>query len=381
MQSKVTVRKCGDYTASKLGPVIGQVLDDLGGLESMIKNGDRVLLKPNLLKSANPEEAVVTHPAVVESVASLVIDCGAMPFLGDSPPLGNLTRILSKSGYDPFMKKMNIEAVPFMEKVTVEFPKNRLFRRIDLAKEVFEFDTVISLPKLKTHTQMLLTLAIKNLFGTVIGTDKAEWHLRAGREFDTFATVLVQIYDKVRPVVSILDGILGMERNGPNSGLPRHVGIIAASKDAIALDSVVCRLLGFPIESLLTCVIGDRLGIGTAREDRIELKGDELPGFPLKDFQPPKSATMAWNLSYWNPIRRFLENHLITRPEINHSSCQTCGICSQHCPPQAISEENGRMVIDRKKCISCFCCHELCSNEAVEIVLPRFGRFLSRIAR
>jgi len=381
MQSTVTVRRCDDYSPAKLAPVIRQVFEDLGNLESMIKNGDRILLKPNLLMSAGPEKAIVTHPAVVEAVASIVIDCGARPFIGDSPPLGNLRRVLFKSGYDSFMKKMNIEAVPFIEKAPVEFPENRLFRRIELASEVFEFDAVISLPKLKTHTQMLLTLAVKNLFGTVIGTDKAAWHLRAGREFDTFATVLVQIYDKIRPVVSILDGILGMERNGPNSGQPRHLGIIAASKDAIALDSVVCRLVGFPVDSLLTCVIGDRLGVGTTRADQIELKGDELPGFPLKDFRPPKSATMAWNLSYWNPIRRFLENHLITRPEINPSSCEACGICKQHCPPQAISEQNGRMVIDRKKCISCFCCHELCSNEAVQIVLPRFGRFLSKIVR
>src|SRR5208337_1270381 len=140
MQSTVTIRRCDDYSPAKLAPVIRQLFDDLGGLESMMKSGDRVLLKPNLLKSANPEEAVVTHPAVVEAVASIVIDCGARPFLGDSPPLGNLTRILSKSGYDPFMKKMNIETVPFMEKATVEFPENRLFRRIDLAREVFEFD-------------------------------------------------------------------------------------------------------------------------------------------------------------------------------------------------------------------------------------------------
>ena len=347
----------------------------------MIKSGDRVLLKPNLLMSAAPEKAIVTHPAVVEAVASIVIDCGAKPFIGDSPPLGNLARVLSKSGYDPFMKKMDIEAAPFMEKAAVEFPENRLFRRIDLAKEIFEFDAVISLPKLKTHTQMFMTLAVKNLFGAVIGTDKASWHLRAGREFDTFATVLVQIYDKVRPVVSILDGILGMERNGPNGGQPRHLGVIAASQDAIALDSVICRLVGFPADSLLTCVIGDRLGIGKSKADDIEVTGDQLPGFPLTDFKPPKSATMAWNLSYWNPVRRFMENHLITRPEIDHSLCEACGICRQHCPPQAISEQNGSMVIDRKKCISCFCCHELCSNQAVQIVLPRFGRFLSRIAR
>jgi uncharacterized protein (DUF362 family)/Pyruvate/2-oxoacid:ferredoxin oxidoreductase delta subunit len=307
MQSTVTVRKCDDYSPSKLAAVIRQIFDDLGSLDSIIKSGDRVLLKPNLLMSANPEKAVVTHPAVVEAVASIVLDCGAKPFIGDSPPLGNLHRVLSKSGYDPFMKKLNVEAVPFMEKAAVEFPENRLFRRIDLAREIFEFDAVISLPKLKTHTQMLLTLGVKNLFGAVIGTDKGAWHLRAGREFDTFATVLVQIYDKVRPVVSILDGILAME--------------------------------------------------------------------------PPKSVTMAWNLSYWNPIRRFMENHIITRPEIDLSSCEACGICRQHCPPQAISEENGRMIIDRKKCISCFCCHELCSNQAVQIVLPRFGRFLSKIAR
>jgi uncharacterized protein (DUF362 family)/Pyruvate/2-oxoacid:ferredoxin oxidoreductase delta subunit len=381
MQSTVTVRACDDYSPSKLAEVIRRIFDDLGGLDSMIKSGDRVLLKPNLLMSAAPEKAVVTHPVVVEAVASIVIDCGAKPFIGDSPPLGNLNRVLAKSGYDPFMKKMNVEAVPFMEKTAVEFPENRLFRRLDLAKEIFEFDAVISLPKLKTHTQMLLTLAVKNLFGAVIGTDKAAWHLRAGREFDTFATVLVQIYDKVRPVVSILDGILGMERNGPNSGQPRHLGIIAASRDAIALDSTICRLVGFPADSLLTCVIGDRLGIGTSRADEIEVRGDRLPGFPLTDFVPPKSATMAWNLSYRNPIRRFLENHLITRPEIDHSACEACGICGQHCPPQAISEQNGRMVIDRKKCISCFCCHELCTNQAVQIVLPRFGRFLSKIAR
>ena len=220
MQSIVTVRKCDDYSSSRLVSVIRQVFDDLGSLGSMIKNGDRVLLKPNLLKSANPKAAVVTHPAMVEAVASIVLDCGAKPFIGDSPPLGNLHRVLSKSGYDPFMKKLNVEAVPFMEKVAMEFPENRLFRRIDLAKEIFEFDAVISLPKLKTHTQMLLTLGVKNLFGAVVGTDKAAWHLRAGREFDTFATALVQIYDKVRPVISILDGILAMERNGPNSGDP-----------------------------------------------------------------------------------------------------------------------------------------------------------------
>jgi Pyruvate/2-oxoacid:ferredoxin oxidoreductase delta subunit len=234
---------------------------------------------------------------------------------------------------------------------------------------------------LKTHSQMVFTLAVKNLFGAVIGTDKASWHLRAGRDTDTFATVLVQIYDKIRPVVSIVDGVLAMEGNGPNSGDPRPVGIIGASADAVALDTIICGLLGFDADILKTCIIGNSLGVGTSDPEQIRLVGDNLKEFPVRDFKMPKSATITWNFSYWNPIRRFMENHVITKPEIDQSACRNCGICVSHCPPGAMAEDSGTIVIDRKKCISCFCCHELCSNRAVRIVQPFFGKFLSLMSR
>jgi len=381
MKSLVAIRKCADYDPRLLGDTIDKVLNDIGGIAAFVKSGDQVLLKPNLLKSAVPSQAAVTHPTVVETVASMVLDCGAKPFIGDSPPLGNLTRVLSKSGYTDFMKRMSIRAAPFTEKRPMEFPEGRLFRRIDLAREAFEFDSVINLPKLKTHTQMVLTLAVKNLFGTVIGMDKASWHLRAGKDYDSFATVLVQIFEKVRPCFSLIDGVLAMEGNGPNSGNPRGVGIIGASTDAVALDAVVTRLVGFPTEAVRTNLIGERLGLGIADKDGINLVGDELDGLPLKDFKAPKSITMAWNLSYWNPARRFMENHIITKPAIDRSACRNCGICLKHCPPEAISEVDGVMVIDRRKCISCFCCHELCENDAVQIVQPLLGRILSVISR
>ncbi len=279
------------------------------------------------------------------------------------------------------MKRMGIAAVPFVEKLPVEFPTGRLFRRIDLAREVFEFDAVINLAKLKTHTQMVLTLAMKNLFGTVIGTDKASWHLKAGKDVDCFATVLIQIYEKIRPVLSIVDGVLAMEGNGPNSGNARSLGILGASTDAVALDAVICRLVGFKVSALRTSVIGENLGAGVSDSERIRTVGDDLEGFPLKDFKAPKSVTMAWNLSYWNPVRRFMENHVITKPAIDPGSCQVCGICVSHCPPQAISRIDGGMVIDRRKCISCFCCHELCEHQAVNIIQPLLGRFLSAVSR
>lgn len=381
MKNPVSVRKLSDYEAPGLKDIVNRCMDDLGGLTSMIRRSDKVLLKPNLLRSANPGQAIVTHPAFVESVAELLVDFGAQVSLGDSPPLGNLGRVLSKSGYDGFMKRLDIKPCPFNEKRTFDCANNRVFRKLDLAAEVFEFDSIVNLPKIKTHCQMGLTLAVKNLFGTVVGTDKASWHLRAGKDFDSFATVLVQIYEQIRPVVSIADGILGMEGNGPNSGKPRRLGLVAAGRDAVALDTTIAFLLGFPLNLLKTSVVGGNLGLGVAELERITILGDELDGFPLNDFKRPESMTMSWNLSYWNPIRRFLENHIITKPEIDSSLCKNCGVCMTHCPPGAIRSENGAMKIDRRVCISCFCCHELCDSNAVAIVEPYLGKLLSRISR
>lgn len=379
MESTVSLRRCEDYEAGRLARVIQQVIEDVGGMGSFVKRGERVLLKPNLLMSYGPDNAVVTHPAVVEAVASLALDAGATVAVGDSPSIGSLQRVLAKSGYEPFMKRLGVEPAPFKEKLTIECRDNRIFRRIELAKAVFDFDRVINLAKLKTHTQMLLTLAIKNLFGTVVGTDKASWHLKAGKDYDGFATVLAQIYEHVKPSLSLVDGVLGMEGNGPSGGPPRWIGIIAASTDAVALDATICRLVGFPVEKLRTCVVAESLGIGTTDSDRITVVGDGVDGFPLHDFKPPKSMTVMWNLSQGNPVRRFLENHLIARPRIDPNVCSRCKVCMNHCPPSAISERNGEMVIDRRACISCFCCQELCTSKAIDVVHPLFGRIVARV--
>ncbi len=379
MKSVVTVRECENYEPAGLRPAIEKVFDDLGGLGSLVKQGDRVLLKPNLIRSALPEAAVVTHPAVAETVASMIKDCGATPFVGESPGLGSLKGVLSKSGYNPFMERLGVEAVPFSGKKTIEFSDNRTFRKIELAAELFDFDAVVNLAKLKTHEQMVLTLAVKNLFGTVVGMDKASWHLRAGRDHDTFATVLVQIYEAVRPVVSLVDGILGMEGAGPTNGDPRFMGILAASTDAVALDAVLCRLVGLKLSHLRTSVVGQDLGIGVADSALIRQVGDKLDGFPLKDFKPPRSMSVKWNLPPSSRVRKFLENHAVVRPEIVTSSCEVCGVCRDHCPADAITEKKGAMVIDHQKCISCFCCQELCTSDAVCMVRPLLGRVLARI--
>ncbi|MFH0821590.1 MAG: DUF362 domain-containing protein [Pseudomonadota bacterium] len=356
-------------------------MTDLGGIGAFVKRGDRVLIKPNLLMSSPPDKAVVTHPGLVEAVAELIVDAGAKPFVGDSPPVGHLSRVLSKSGYADFMQRLGVEAVPFKEKMSCEFGEGRLYRQIELAREVFEFDVVVNLPKLKTHCQMFLTLSIKNLFGTVIGSDKAAWHMRAGRDYVTFATALVQIYEKVKPALNIVDGILAMEGDGPNNGTPRHVGILAGGADGTAVDAVICRLLGFEANELLTCVLSHELNVGTMDSAHIKVVGDELDGFPLSDFATPQAMGVRWNMGHRNPLRRFMEKHMVMRPRIDQAACWRCKVCLSHCPPAAISETDEIMTIDYNKCISCFCCHELCTSNAVHIYRPLVGRILSAITR
>ncbi len=381
MQSLVSIRRCDDYASELLKPAIERALADLGGLSAFVKSGDRILLKPNLLMGSAASKAVVTHPAFVEAVAETVVDCGGRPFIGESPAVGHLVRTLNKSGYGDFMQRLGIEAVPFRTAGSFDYPEDRLYRRIDLAREAFEFDAVINLAKLKTHGQMYMTLAVKNLFGTVIGTDKASWHLRAGRDFRSFATALAQIYEKVDPAVSLVDGVLGMEGDGPSNGAPRRIGLIGASTDAIALDATVCRLVGLNPERLLTSVVGESLGIGAASEDRIDVVGDSLEGFPLKGFKPPKTMTVTWNLPYGGVLRRFLENRMVTRPKIQASECALCKVCLNHCPPGAITETERGLTIDYGKCISCYCCHELCENDAIRLDRPLMAGILGRLTR
>jgi uncharacterized protein (DUF362 family)/Pyruvate/2-oxoacid:ferredoxin oxidoreductase delta subunit len=381
MESVVSIRKHGGYDLPGLRKVLEKGIEDLGGPKVFVRSGERVLLKPNLLLSSPPEAAIVTHPVFVEAVAQMAVDAGAKVFIGDSPPFGRLNWVLSKCGYEPLMGRLGAQAAPFTDTVPKEFKEDRLFRRIDLARAVFEYDRVISLPKLKTHCQMFLTLAVKNLFGAVVGSQKAAWHLKAGKDYHTFAAVLVQILEAVNPSLSILDGILAMEGDGPNNGKPRQVGVTAASTDAIALDATICRLVGFPADRLLTCVIGEKHGLGHAAQADIRVVGDDLTGFPLTDFRLPKSMTMTWNMGAGGLLLTFLQKRLAGRPEIDRSLCQACGICLNHCPPGAIDEVNGAMRIDGAKCISCYCCHELCPSSAVRITEPMLGRLLARLTR
>ena len=363
--SKVVLKRCQDYDPERVYQSVAKSIDLLGGISSFIKKGERVLLKPNLLSAKPVEKAVTTHPAVIEAVIRLVKDAGGTPFIGDSPGIGSAAQVAAKSGIKEVADRYGVEIVNLSDGIQVENSKGKVFKRFDVSKTAFEADAIINIPKLKTHAMMTLTLGVKNIFGCVPGKRKVSWHFEAGHDKMAFAKMLVEFYQMLSPRLTILDGIIGMEGDGPGSGIPRDMGIIAASSDAVAMDVIVSRMVGLEPDELPTTKAAMELGIGETDPEKIELIGDAV-GMVFEDFILPETTEprfVSWLPSF---VKKQMDKAFTSRPAVKHDRCRLCNICVTYCPPQ-VMEITDKLRINYDDCIRCYCCHELCPEGAIDI--------------
>jgi uncharacterized protein (DUF362 family)/Pyruvate/2-oxoacid:ferredoxin oxidoreductase delta subunit len=360
--SPVSIVKCQNYDEAKVLAGLRQSIDLIGGIQTFVKKGHRVLLKPNLLYGKTPDKAVTTHPAIVKGMIRIVREAGGIPFIGDSPSIGGLMRAAEKAGIKRVADEMNCPLVEFNKPVLPPKGGGKIFKQLEIDQAVLEADVVINLPKLKTHSLTLLTLGIKNLFGCVPGPRKALWHLKAGEDRKTFAQILVDIYQIVQPSLTILDGIVGMEGNGPGSGDPRALGLILASQDALSLDQVVCDLLGISRKSLMTNRVAFEQGMGN---DKIDVLGERMDDVKISAFQFPILSQPDWNIPGF--LRKALRNALTSKPVVEEEVCNACNQCVEICPPNTLTRKGKGLVFDYGKCIRCFCCQEVCPEGAISI--------------
>jgi len=362
MQTPVSIIKCQTYDENEVLKALRRSIDLVGGIGSFVKRGDRVLLKPNLLYGKRPEKAVTTHPSIVKGIIQMVREEGGIPFLGDSPGLGSAIGVSEKSGIKRVVDAMGCPIVEFNRPVLPPERKGRIFKNIEIDQSIFEADVIINLPKWKTHGQMLLTLGVKNLFGCVPGPRKALWHLKAGEDHKLFAKMLVDIYQVVQPSLTILDGIVGMEGNGPNSGVPIPLGLLLASPDPLSLDQIVCDLLGISRKSLLTNQVALEQGLV---RDGIVVVGERLENVKILNFRLPTLSRIDWNLPGF--LKKALKNALNSKPVIDQKICKLCNQCVEICPPEALKGNEKGLVFDYGNCIRCFCCQEICPEGAIKI--------------
>ncbi|MGE5391607.1 MAG: DUF362 domain-containing protein [Deltaproteobacteria bacterium] len=378
--SIVVLLSCSDYDYARVKEKIDQGISLLGGWPALVKPGERVLLKPNLLAPEPPERAVTTHPAVFKAVAEGLIQHGIKPAFGDSPAISTPEKAAARAGLMAAAEELGLPLADFRQGQNINFKGHFQERTYVLARAVTECDAIISLPKMKTHGLTQLTGAVKNQFGCVVGFNKGAFHAKLPRVED-FARMLVDLDLYLHPRVYVMDGIVLMEGNGPRGGIPRRGGILIMSTDPVALDATMCRLAGVAPEKVPTVKYGAEAGLGWFTEDKITVLGDSLKELKLPGgIQFRSSRSLPIRSTWWN-------NAVNPRPQIQAESCISCGLCINSCPlrPTAVNwpgdaGENAP-VYDYNRCIRCYCCQELCPEGAIDIYTPWAGRTLKRMSR
>ena len=378
--SKVAIVKCDSYDLAEVRAAVRKGLGLLGGAGRFAKQGEKIVLKVNLLVGATPEKCVTTHPAVLRAAGELFKQTGAKVYYGDSPSFGSTLAAARKAGMTAPAKEAGIELADFGVGEPAAFAEGRQNRNFVIAKPVLESDGVISLPKLKTHAFQKYTGCIKNQFGCIPGILKAEFHVKLPNAND-FAKMLVDLDRLVRPRLYIMDGICAMEGNGPQGGTPKQTGVLLFSEDPVALDATVCRMLALDPALVPTTKFGQEFGRGTYEQNRIELIGDGLPAFKAEDFSIDRSPLRPYMA---RGIFKLLNSIILPKPIIDKKKCVRCGRCVQMCPvvPKAVDWTNGDTsrppAHDYKRCIRCYCCQEVCPEKAIGIKKPLLRSFLIR---
>ena len=376
VKSKVVLLPCREYDEEKIHMLLKQGLDFLGGVETLIPKDAKILLKPNLLKKAEVEKAVITHPVVVGAFAGILRENEYENIvLADSCGHGTTQVVIRGTGMDTYLEKYHIPAVDYSEGVKTAYPQGVQAKEFILPKELLEQDCVISLSKMKTHALERITGAVKNSYGFVYGFHKAKGHTQYPSA-DSFARMLIDLNKCVAPKLYVMDGIVAMEGNGPGSGDPVPMNVLLMSTDPVALDSVFSRLVYLKPEMVPTNYHGEKMGLGTWKEEEITLltpdgeisMAEAVKKYGNPDFNVDRTEVRK---NIWTRMAGAL-NIFQKKPYIEADKCVRCGICVQSCPvpEKAVDFRKGKdkpPVYDYKKCIRCFCCQEMCPKKAIKV--------------
>ena len=341
---------------------VRQAVDRAFELFPITVSGKKVLIKPNVLRSSETKEGIVTNPAVLRAVVEKVETMGpASLIVGDNPGLfsyganeESFTRTGLMEAASGWYKNIGNDS----QRVAFN-PKYMPF--VSVSRDILEADVIISLPKFKTHGLTVVTGAIKNSYGLLPGAQKAMLHKAAGNPAD-FNEVIVEVFRLRVPDLFIVDAVVGMEGNGPASPDLRHIGVILASDNAVAVDSVIATMMGCDPGRLRFLQKAKEAGLGDYDLSAIEIIGElkRLPDFKL----PPLGGEAIFRNE---AMQSMIHNRAILRPQADPGKCTSCGTCVDHCPVSALSMVANVPRVNADACIACFCCQEMCPEKAIAL--------------
>jgi len=246
--SIVTLTRCGDYGRSRIAEAMKRQFELLGGLEKFVKPGDTVLLKPNFIAPRSRRHATQTDPAVIIETARLLKDFGARPFVGDSPAWSNVFACVKALKLTEPLARMGVPVKQLDSRRDCTIGARQT--NVGISSIALDANAIINLPKFKSHQQLGATFAVKNMFGCVAGKRKALWHFSKGKDPTDFCELLIDIYEYLKPALTIIDGVTAMDGAGPIRGRARPLGWIIGGTDPIACETVCANLVDIEPESL-----------------------------------------------------------------------------------------------------------------------------------
>ncbi len=336
-----------------------------------------VLLKPNLLAKHAPNKGVTTHPDVVRGVVLALHKRGIFNItLVDSPAgphtASGLLEIYRGCGIEALCKELNVTLYTENENAALSCERGQLVRHFTILKPIAQADYIINLPKLKTHVLTGMSGACKNLFGCVPGLMKAEFHMRFPKRA-LFGHMLLDLCEGLKPSLHLMDGIIGMEGDGPAGGIARNTGLLLACQNPHLLDLCVCHYMGLSPGNVPTLVAAFERGLCKNKFDTscLHTNNNVIPP-PFENFQLPSSFEGSMDFSgniphFLQSTASFFATFTAPHPVVKRIKCIACAKCIKICPAHAINMRHKRASIHQKDCIRCFCCHEICPCKAIDI--------------
>lgn len=233
----VALAKCASYNSKNLTHLIGDLLDKANLYP---RSGSRILVKPNLLTARS---LACSSSQVTVAVCRWLLDWNCNISISDSPAFGTAQKVADAIELTTALQPLGLKVTPFRtsRKLTLEL-ENRIIQ-LSIAEEALECDAIVSIARVKAHSQMRMTLCVKNCFGTVRGLRKALLHGIYGKDRNIFTGLLAEIWKSLPPVYAVADGIIAMSKTGPIKGEPFSLEILGASRSAPLLDLAVLRSL------------------------------------------------------------------------------------------------------------------------------------------
>ena len=386
----VSIIKCGSYNKRILKEAIKSCVGLLGGFKKFLNPKSKIVIKPNLLLAAAPDKAVTTHPLFIEAVIEEITDItGASENIVIADSFGpgvpynkkGMKKVYEATGILDVAKRTGCRLNYSNDYKILSYKQGRVIKKIEVIKPIIEADAIINLPKFKTHNLTVITGAVKNMFGIIPGFTKVGYHLRFD-DFKKFWSMLLDIISFVKPGLNIMDGVVGIEGEGPGrSGTPRNIGLIMASSDSISMDVIMSKIMNIDKRLIPLFEILEKERKESYGEDDIKILGEKLSDIIINDFKIPRSTGQKKLIksNFINTyILPFVKSSLNPYPYVNSSKCNLCMTCREICPQNSISLSNGKIKFDYKTCIRCFCCSEMCPEGAVDIKYSFIGDLIYR---